>query len=499
MRAISRIYTGDQVRALDRILINKFDVPGISLMKRAGLFAFDRLCDRWPGAASISVVCGSGNNAGDGYIVAGLAHNRGIRVQLIQIGSVEGLKGDAETAYRWSLEQGVIPEVPTVLDGDVVVDAMLGTGSVGSIRDSYVAGIDLINEHGAPVVALDIPTGISADTGALGTQSPVKADLTTTFIGAKLGLFTGPGVDFAGQIELSELDAPQAAFEQVQGLSVIPRKDSERAVSKRPIGAHKNNFGHVLIVGGDHGMCGAVLLAAESALRTGAGLVSVITRSEHRSAIVARRPEVMVYEVDGQQDIGSLLNRANVIAVGPGLGQGAWGRGILQRMLDSGKECVVDADALNFIAHESWALPAGSILTPHPGEASRLLGITTDSIQADRPTAARTISAKYKAVTVLKGAGTLIANGGELLGICIAGNSGMATAGSGDVLTGIVAAAKALGIDAPTAAALGVWLHASAGDRANTSVHGRAIIASDIVESLRPYGESSSAERIGGS
>ncbi|MEC8833286.1 MAG: NAD(P)H-hydrate dehydratase [Pseudomonadota bacterium] len=499
MRAISRIYTGDQVRALDRILINKFDVPGISLMKRAGLFAFDRLCDRWPGAASISVVCGSGNNAGDGYIVAGLAHNRGIRVQLIQIGSVEGLKGDAETAYRWSLEQGVIPEIPTGLDGDVVVDAMLGTGSVGSIRDSYVAGIDLINEHGAPVVALDIPTGISADTGALGTQSPVKADLTTTFIGAKLGLFTGPGVDFAGQIELSELDAPQAAFEQVQGLSVIPRKDSERAVSKRPIGAHKNNFGHVLIVGGDHGMCGAVLLAAESALRTGAGLVSVITRSENRSAIVARRPEVMVYEVDGQQDIGSLLNRANVIAVGPGLGQGAWGRGILQRMLDSGKECVVDADALNFIAHESWALPAGSILTPHPGEASRLLGITTDSIQADRPTAARTISAKYKAVTVLTGAGTLIANGGELLGICIAGNSGMATAGSGDVLTGIVAAAKALGIDATTAAALGVWLHASSGDRANTSVHGRAIIASDIVESLRPYGESSSAERIGGS
>ena len=468
-------------------------------MKRAGLFAFDRLCDRWPGAASISVVCGSGNNAGDGYIVAGLAHNRGIRVQLIQIGSVEGLKGDAETAYRWSLEQGVIPEIPTGLDGDVVVDAMLGTGSVGSIRDSYVAGIDLINEHGAPVVALDIPTGISTDTGALGTQSPVKADLTTTFIGAKLGLFTGPGVDFAGQIELSELDAPQAAFEQVQGLSVIPRKDSERAVSKRPIGAHKNNFGHVLIVGGDHGMCGAVLLAAESALRTGAGLVSVITRSEHRSAIVARRPEVMVYEVDGQQDIGSLLNRANVIAVGPGLGQGAWGRAILQRMLDSGKECVVDADALNFIAHESWSLPAGSILTPHPGEASRLLGITTDSIQADRPTAARTISAKYKAVTVLKGAGTLIANGGELLGICIAGNSGMATAGSGDVLTGIVAAAKALGIDAPTAAALGVWLHASSGDRANTSVHGRAIIASDIVESLRPYGESSSAERFGGS
>jgi len=499
MRAISRVYTGGQVRALDRILIEEFDVPGISLMKRAGLFAFDRLCELWQGVRSISVVCGSGNNAGDGYIVAGLAHNRGIRVQLIQIGNAKGLKGNAGTAYQWALEQGVVSRTPTTLDGEVVVDAMLGTGSVGSIRDSYVAGINLINEHGAPVVALDIPTGISADTGAQVTETPVKADLTTTFIGAKLGLFTGPGVDFAGRIELSELDAPQAVFEQVQGLSVIPRKDSERAVSKRPIGAHKNNFGHVLIVGGDHGMCGAVLLAAESALRTGAGLVSVITRSEHRSAIVARRPEVMVYEVDGQQDIGSLLNRANVIAVGPGLGQGAWGRAILQRMLDSGKECVVDADALNFIAHESWALPAGSILTPHPGEASRLLGITTDSIQADRPTAARTISSKYKAVTVLKGAGTLIANGGELLGICIAGNSGMATAGSGDVLTGIVAAAKALGIDAPTAAALGVWLHASSGDRANTSVHGRAIIASDIVESLRPYGESSSAERIGGS
>ena len=498
MRAISRVYTGGQVRALDRILIEEFNVPGISLMKRAGLFAFDRLCELWQGVRSISVVCGSGNNAGDGYVVAGLAHNRGIRVQLIQIGNAKGLKGNAETAYRWALEQGVVPRIPTTLDGEVVVDAMLGTGSVGSIRDSYVAGIDLINEHGAPVVALDIPTGINADTGALVTEAPVKADLTTTFIGAKLGLFTGPGVDFAGRIELSELDAPQAAFEQVQGLSVIPRKDSERAVSKRPTGAHKNNFGHVLIVGGDHGMCGAVLLAAESALRTGAGLVSVITRPEHRSAIVARRPEVMVYDVDEQEDIAPLLNRANVVAVGPGLGQGGWGRGILQQMLNSGKECVLDADALNLIADESWVLPAESILTPHPGEASRLLGIGTASIQADRPTAARMISSKYNAVVVLKGAGTLVSDGGELLGICIAGNSGMATAGSGDVLTGIVAAAKASGIDSSTAAALGVWLHASAGDRALAGVRGRAIIASDIIESLRPYGESTGTEGIGG-
>ncbi|MFP6797312.1 MAG: NAD(P)H-hydrate dehydratase [Pseudomonadales bacterium] len=499
MRAISRVYTGAQIRALDRILIEEFGIPGISLMKRAGLFAFDRICEHWPGVGSISVVCGSGNNAGDGYIVAGLAHNRGMRVQLIQIGSAERLKGDAQSAYRWASEQGVVAEIPTTLDGEVVVDAMLGTGSVGKVRDHYVEGIDLINTHASPVIALDLPTGIAADTGALVTEEPVKADLTTTFIGAKLGLFTGPGVDFAGRIELGELDTPQAVFDQVEGLSVIPRKDSERAVSKRPVGAHKNNFGHVLIAGGERGMCGAVLLAAESALRAGAGLVSVITRPDHRSAIVARRPEVMVHGVDEQQDIAPLLNSASVIAVGPGLGQGAWGRGILKQMLNSDKECVLDADALNLVADEAWTLPAGSILTPHPGEASRLLGITTASIQADRPTAARAISSKYKAVIVLKGAGTLVANGGELLGICIAGNSGMATAGSGDVLTGIVAAVRALGLESPTAAALGVWLHASAGDRASDSVRGRAIIASDIIEALRPYAESTSTGNSSGS
>lgn len=496
MRGISRVYTGTQVRALDRILIDKHSIPGISLMKRAGLFAFDRLCDHWPGVGSISVVCGAGNNAGDGYIVAGLARNRGMHVQLIQIGNAGSLGGDAKAAYRWALEQGVVPQTALTIEGEVIVDAMLGTGSVGSIRDSYVSGINLINEHNGPVVALDMPTGISADTGALVTETPVKADLTTTFIGAKLGLFTGPGVDFGGRVELSELDAPSRAFEEVEGLAVIPREDNERLVSKRAPGAHKHKFGHVLIAGGDHGMCGAVLLSAESALRAGAGLVSVITRPEHRPAIVARRPECMVYDVDEQQDIAPLLDRANILAVGPGLGQGAWGRAILQQILKSDKACVLDADALNIVADESWSLSAGSIVTPHPGEAARMLGIPSDSIQADRPTAARTISSKYKAVTILKGAGTLVANRGELLGICIAGNAGMATAGSGDVLTGIVAGVKALGLESETAAALGVWLHASAGDRALDSCHGRAIIASDIIESLRPYGESVGAGSI---
>ena len=177
-----------------------------------------------------------------------------MHVQLIQIGNAGSLGGDAKAAYRWALEQGVVPQTALTIEGDVIVDAMLGTGSVGSIRDSYVSGINLINEHNGPVVALDMPTGISADTGALVTETPVKADLTTTFIGAKLGLFTGPGVDFGGRVELSELDAPSRAFEEVEGLAVIPREDNERLVSKRAPGAHKHKCGHVLIAGGEHGM-----------------------------------------------------------------------------------------------------------------------------------------------------------------------------------------------------------------------------------------------------
>ena len=486
MRAISRLYTGTQTRELDRIAIEEHGVPGITLMRRAGLFAFDEMSESWPGAQSVSVVCGAGNNAGDGYIVAGLAHNRGIRVQLVQVGDASKLKGDALTAYEWVLAQGVeTVDAGVDIDGEVVVDALLGTGATGEVRPQFRDAIARINQSSAPVVAIDVPSGISADTGAAMTDEPVAADLTVTFIGAKLGLFTGVGVDYAGEVRFSDLDVPPEIYEGAQGIPAL----AGGYLPSRPPGSHKNRFGHVLILGGDHGMGGAALLAAEAAMRTGAGLVSVATRSGHEAAFIARRPEVMARGLDAPESetLDAMIGRASVVAVGPGLGRGEWGHAMLQRALSSGKPLVVDADALNIIADEQWRLPDGAIITPHPGEAARLLSRSNRDIQADRARAVHDLAGNLSTTVILKGAGTLIADSQGLAGVCLAGNPGLATAGSGDVLTGVVAAVRAQGLDPIPAASMGVWLHAHAGDVAVAEHRGRAMVAGDIIDSLRPF------------
>ena len=472
------VYTAAQSRELDGAAIAA-GVAGIVLMKRAGRAVFDEARRRWPAARGITVFCGAGNNAGDGYVVAGLAEEAGLSVQLFQVGAAAKFKGDAATARDWALSVGVCSQpfsADAAIAGDVVVDALLGTGAAGPARPAYAAAIQAINASAGPVIAVDLPSGIAADTGErLGAA--VTADVTVTFIGEKLGLHTGAGVDCAGELVFASLGVPEHIYAAVPGLAVL----SPPPPITRPRSAHKHTSGHVLVIGGDHGMGGAALLASEAALRAGAGLVSVATRPEHCSAFLARRPELMVRGVAEGDAIGDALAASTVVAVGPGLGRGRWGAGLLAQALAAGKTLVIDADGLNLIAGGGLAVPPDSVMTPHPGEAARLLGIAK---VLDRPAAARDISQRYGNVVALKGAGTLVAQAGALRGLCAFGNPGLATAGAGDVLTGVVAGLVAQRRDIAAAAAEGVCLHALAGDAAAARLEPQPLVAADIIDHL---------------
>lgn len=486
------LYRAEQVRELDRLAIEEFGIPGFTLMRRAGKACFRALLRHWPDARRLVVVCGGGNNAGDGYIIAGLAARQGLEVHLWQVGSASRLRGDARRAREWAIRRGVdpeksLPEGPLDPVRDVVVDALLGTGLSGSVRAAQREAIEAMNGAGAPVVAVDIPSGLSADTG-MPLGAAVRADLTVSFIGLKQGLFTGSGPAFAGRVEFEPLKVPAEVYARVpcEVRRIVPDTFMHH-LAPRARDAHKGDFGHVLVVGGDHGMAGAVAMAGEAAARSGAGLVSIATRGEHVAAILARRPEIMVRGIQSAPDLGPLLERATVLVVGPGLGRSAWSTQVFQQAVEAGLPMVVDADALNFIARgevvPEWRGP-GCILTPHPGEAARLLGCSIADVQADRFAAVRGMQARFGATVLLKGAGTLVCSGEGPLALCDRGNPGMAGGGMGDVLGGLLGGLLAQGIPAPEAAAAGAWLHGACADQAAAATGERGLLATDLLPYL---------------
>ena len=461
-------------------------------MHRAGVAAFRHLRGRWPEAKRVTVVCGAGNNAGDGYIVAGAAADAGLGVQVVQVGDPARVSGDAGRALEFARERLGDPALATVacdswqVGGDVVVDALLGTGVQGEVRPGFRRAIERVNGSGVPVLALDLPSGIDADTGAALTPEPVQADLTVTFVAPKLGLVTGDGVDYVGEVRLEALDIPEEVYADGGGVPVLDGSALERL--RRNRSAHKGELGRLLILGGDVGMGGAVILAGGAALRTGAGLVTVGTAEANRAPLLARYPELMARAIE-PSDVADLVRGADAVVVGPGLGQSAWGTAVCQEALAAARECskslLIDADALGCIARLGPSVPAGSVITPHPGEAGRLLSLSAKDVQAQRPDAARRLASLGEGcVAVLKGAGTLISESGQLAGICLGGNPRMATPGSGDVLSGIGGALLARGLPALEAAKLAVWLHARAGDEA-ASATASALLASDLIDNLR--------------
>ena len=478
------LYTAAQLREIDRRAIEVQSITGAELMARAGHAAFDAVRTHFPHARRLGVVCGPGNNGGDGYVIARLAKEAGLEPLVCTLGSAPA-KGDAAHMRERLAAAGVVPQpfdASAIAGCDVIVDALLGTGLQRRVEGAWRDAIEAINASGRPVVAIDVPSGLSSDTGAvLGTA--VRAHLTVTFIGLKAGLFTADGGDCAGEIVFADLRVPVAAYAEIEPVARRIAGEALRGVIRpRRRNAHKGEFGHVLVVGGGRGMAGAARLCGEAALRTGAGLVTLAAHPDHADAANAARPELLAFAVRGAADLKPLIERASVVALGPGLGKDAWSKAVWRAALDAGLPLVVDADALNLLAaspkrKNDW------ILTPHPGEAGRLLKCSTRTVQDDRFEAAAKLVKRYGGVCVLKGAGTLVRSGG-VTWLCDRGNPGMASGGSGDVLTGVIAALRAQGLSPEDAARAGTWIHASAGDDA-AGAGEAGLIASDLFPYIR--------------
>ncbi|MBK8181983.1 MAG: NAD(P)H-hydrate dehydratase [Candidatus Competibacteraceae bacterium] len=482
------LYRAAQVRELDRIAIEERGIPGYTLMSRAGEATFNLLRQRWPQARRIAVICGGGNNAGDGYIVARLARQAGLEVLALTLADPGRLRGDALTAWQDACAAGVSTTVFSVdgLNGaDVLVDAMLGTGLEREVSGVWRDAIEAMNAHPAEILAIDIPSGLHADTGGV-LGAAVHATATMTFIGLKQGLFTGQGPACCGEISFTDLGAPSDIYTTLHPACWhYSGENLPKLLPARQRSAHKGHFGHVLVVGGELGLAGAARLAAEAAARCGAGLVSVATRAAHAGLQAAVRPELMFHGIETPEELAPLLDRASIIAVGPGLGRNGWGRAMLQAVLASDKPLVVDADGLNLLAIEPQ-FRANWILTPHPGEAARLLKMMPAEIEADRFTAVEDLALRYGGIAVLKGAGSLIASklDGQVA-LCSTGNPGMASGGMGDTLTGVIAALLAQGLPLFAAAKAGVYLHGRAGDLAALSGGERGLLATDLLPFLR--------------
>ncbi len=480
----NNLYTVEKTRELDRVTIEEFDVSGTVLMERAGTVAFETLKDHWPDAKALCIVCGIGNNGGDGFVVARLAYEQGLQVEVLIVGDGNKIKGDALSAKQRLEGCGVNTKVygnGKLPLGDLVVDAVFGTGLKGEISGDALHAVNAINQHGTPVLALDIPSGLLADTGHV-LGEVVQADVTISFVGLNQGLLTAKGPDCCGELIFDDLQIPSGVALKVP--ASVQRLDISASVfNKRDKESHKGLFGHVLVVGGDVGMSGAARLACEAALRTGAGLVSLATRYAHASVISSVRPEIMSHPAERENEIQFLIEKANVVAIGPGLGKSDWAATLFAAAISSDKPLVVDADALNLLAVEhirrdNW------ILTPHPGEAARLLGITVEDVQADRFNAVQQIAEKFGGAAVLKGNGSLVYSEGATY-LCDKGNPGMASGGMGDVLTGIIASLLAQGFSLTDAATVGVHLHSAAGDAAAKGAGERGLLASDLMPAIR--------------
>jgi hydroxyethylthiazole kinase-like uncharacterized protein yjeF len=364
---------------------------------------------------------------------------------------------------------------------------MLGTGLGGEVRGIFLDAIKRVNRSAQPVVAVDIPSGLSADTGAvLGVA--VQASLTVTFIGLKQGLFMHQAVDFVGEVVFDGLLIPDAVYESVDVSAFrLGPDDAVECLPKRKRSGHKGHYGHLLVIGGDHGMGGAALMASEAAVMCGAGKVTLATRPEHVSASLMRCPEVMVKGVESAQELAPLLEQATAIVIGPGLGKSGWGHQLLRAVCQKDLPTLVDADALILMAeHGYWSGHdyRNWVMTPHPGEAAHLLGERVETLQQDRFNSARRLQTAFGGSVVLKGAGSIVTDG-DAMHLCSDGNPGMGSGGMGDVLSGVIGALLAQKLTPIDAARVGVYAHAAAADQAASVLGERGLKATDLIQYVR--------------
>ena len=497
-----KLHTTQETKKIDALAIRETKHTGYSLMQSAAEFSLDILISEFDNTDEVIVFCAKGKNSGDGFLVASYAKEFGLLSTIVLCNPAKELKGVSKKAFNEAKNNGVkIISINSlskirISPKAVLVDALIGTGLKGELRNNIKKSILSINKLGDsyPVMSLDIPSGVCSDSG-LAKEPSVIADITCTFVAQKRGCFTSEGRALSGHIFYSDLDIPKRIFSKVSCNShIINMEDHLHKIILRDENSHKGAFGHTFVVGGNKGFGGAAILAAKAAAFSGAGLIGLGTRPENLEASLLSCPEVMTVGVDSGQDLEEHLSKPNVIAIGPGLGQTAWSEQMLQRVFwEANKReitVLMDADALNLLTKLklSAKLPKNLIITPHPGEASRLLNKSIDEIESNRFKAVSLLQEKYNCVAVLKGSGTLVCykkGGKQKIGICEAGNPGMASGGMGDILTGIIAGFLAQGLSSIEAAELGVDIHAKAADLKSLETGEAGLLASDVLEEVR--------------
>jgi NAD(P)H-hydrate epimerase len=507
-----KIVTATQMQTLDRRTIAEAQVPSLLLMERAGSGTADFIRDRFGPLAGkrVTIVCGKGNNGGDGLVVARLLRRHRAIVTVLLLAPPADLSRDAKVMYRrWLRAGGTATKAFRSADhvqslfanSELIVDALFGTGLSTPVSGAYGEAIRLMNESGRAIVAVDMPSGIHADDGAL-LGCAVRASATVTFGLPKLGLYLGAGIDHAGFIHVVDIGIPAAYVNQVDSRILLITKEFVKSVlPRRPVSSHKGTFGHVGILAGSAGKTGAAALAANAALRTGAGLVTVGVPASVNDVLEAKLLESMTLPLPETNartlgraafdQILAFIQARTAVAIGPGLSTHPETVELIQSLMKYlDRPAVLDADALNALASRATLLTeckTPPILTPHPGEMARLnVDGTSQSVNADRLGTAGRFARERGVFVVLKGARTVVARPDGLLTICPTGNPGMATAGTGDVLTGILVSLLAQGVPSWEAACAGVYLHGAAGDLAASRLGEPGMIAGDLIEQI-PY------------
>jgi NAD(P)H-hydrate epimerase len=506
-----RVLNTEQMREADRRTIEEIGIPSIVLMENAGrqaVAAMEAAFDDLP-TSHVAVVCGRGSNGGDGFVVARTLLQRGVDTAVFLLGSVADVRGDARVnlevlgrigvtiveitnAQEWELHFSELSKC------DVVVDAILGTGFRGRLTGLLETVVADLNGLGVPIVAIDLPTGVAADSAVL--EGPaVEASMTVTLAAPKVPLVLPPADSHAGDLIIADIGIPLPIIDELEGphLELLTRERMREIVPVRAADSHKGDFGRVLIVAGSMGRTGAAHLAALGALRSGAGLVTVATPRSCVPILAAMGAEYMTEPLEetasGTVDFGAIDRvleiKADVIALGPGLGQAPGTSAFVQVLVErTGVPLVLDADALNAFGGDPDRLvgrdEVGVMITPHPGEMARLMNTTIEAVQHDRVQAAREFAGSHKLHVVLKGHRTVIAAPDGRTFINLTGNPGMATGGTGDLLTGMIAAWFAQLLDVEAACKLAVYLHGTAGDLAEADEGEVALVAGDIATRL---------------
>ena len=504
--------TAEEMRRADRRATERYGVPSVLLMENAGRGAVEAL-ERVLGPVPrrrVVVVCGKGNNGGDGFVVARHLLGRGARVSTWLVGRADEVQGDARVnldALQRAGERVTEATDPAgdafarlraeVKGADIVVDALLGTGVRGPATGPIGAAIEAINASRRPVCALDLPSGLPAD-GEAPAGPVVRADLTVTFGLPKVGLVLPTGAACAGRVEIADLGIPRAWLGEGIPTALLEPADVRAALPRRPVDAHKGTYGHLLVVAGSIGRTGAAVLACLGALRTGTGLVTCAIPASQQPVVAAQLSEAMTeplpetaartLSAKAVERIVELLPRMDAIALGPGVGLDGETRAAVQALVrDAARPMVVDADALTALAGRLEVCrdaPAPRLLTPHPGEAARLLACAIAEVQADRIATARRLAAESGAVVALKGARTVVASPDGQVTVNPTGNPGMATGGTGDVLTGVAGGLLAQGLAPAAALGAAVYLHGLAGDLAAETRGEAGLVAGDVADAV---------------